>query len=287
MHGSHFLSKEYEISSSRLGSSTESTERFKFARSKKRGESSPASKRISFWRIFSTTLFTFILITVGIIRSFGSANILKAITVSQIFLAYIAPKFMIMKRSLTAPNNGDFKSNADNERIMEILPAPLNLILVFNNSREEIKRRYKNNPITHVINPFQNLDLRNANNTMNLFESISFSWCDSYRMHKRYPTKLTIIAPYEIKSCIIGQYRWALKFPRSLIDFQQFNLTSNNLSCPENKNDPFDCASNGREIIRMKYSKLCPQMSELFLACNNRFNLELALSFRPPWNVQN
>lgn len=279
MHGNHFLRDEYEISTGRLElSPKESTESFKFPRAKKKGASSPAAKRLGFWRLFTTALITSVLLTVGLIRSIGPANLIKAATVSQVFIAYITPRLMITKRSSTTITNSHSDPSSPG-KIVEILPAPLNLVLNLDESAKS-ENLIKNDPITHVIKPLS------TNNTINLFESMAFSWCDTYLKNKRYPTKLTIIASSKVKKCLIGQYRWALKIPKSLIIFRDTNTSSAfNLTCPQNQKDPFDCTSKGRETFRMKYSQKCPDMAPILLACNNRVTLERALAYKPPWAV--
>ena len=283
MHGSHFHRNEYEISSNCLGPSIDSTESFKFPRSKKKGEGSPAAKNIGFWKLFSTACFTVTLLTVGLIRSIGPANTIKAIAVSQVFIAYLSPKLLIAKRSVNPNNNEDSHNIITPQKIMELLPKPLHLIITFDDS-EKFKKSFENVSIADVINPLAKHSL--DNNTLTLFESIAFSWCDSYVKNKRYPTKLTIVASSQVKPCVLGQYRWSMKFPKSLIDFQKTNSSSVQLTCPETRKDPFDCSSKNREEIRLKYSQLCPDMAPVLLACNNRITLERALSFKPPWASQ-
>lgn len=264
MHGSHFLKDEYEISSSRTGPPKKSTESFKFPSSKTKGKSSPAAKKLSFWIILSRTILAVTLLVLGLIRSIGVPRLIKSVAISQVLIAaYIIPNLMIFKRS---PNI--------NQKIMEILPTPFNLIISFDDSKNETI--YENIPITYLIN--------HSNFSLSLFEGIAFSWCDSYLKNKRYPTKLTIVASSQVKSCVMGQYRWSLKLPKSLIDFQASNSTSNNFTCPMKQKDPFDCEKKDLEGTRLKYSQLCPDMSPILLACTNRIALEKAISYNPPWS---
>lgn len=268
MHGSHFLKDEYEISSSRRASGSPKQSNVtssKFPSSKFKGESSPAAKKLNLFTILSRILLTCGLIIVGLLKSIEMPRLIKMVAISQALIYSFAPNLMITKRS---PNNS--------EKIMEILPAPLNLIISFDNPNNLTSTKEKD-PITHVIN---------QNNITNLFEGIAFSWCDSYVKNKRYPTKLTIVAPSQVKSCIMGQYRWSLKIPSSLINFNSTNTNFNNLTC--SKNDPFDCGNGNkedREEIRLKYSKKCPEMAPILLACTNRMAMERASSYKPSWST--
>lgn len=267
MHGSLFLKDEHEISSNRTGPPTKSIESFKFPSNKSKGESSSAAKTLSYWKILNRIILTVTLITIGLVKTIGVTRIIKAVAISQVLIAYITPNLMIIKRS---PNN------SQKVKILEILPAPFNLIVSFDDFKN--KTIYENIQITHLIH---------HNYSLSLFEGIVFSWCDSYLKNKRYPTNVTIVASSQVKSCVMGQYRWSLKLPKSLINFQSTsaNSTRNTLTCPKKNKDAFDCGNKDRDHIRLKYSKLCPDMSPILLACTNRIALEKALSYKPPWSV--
>lgn len=264
MHGSHFQKDECEISSSRTGPPKKSTESFKYPSSKSEGESSPAAKKLCYWYVLNRLMFTVALFILGLVRYIGLTRLFKAVAIAQVLIAYDIPNLMIMKRS---PNI--------NQKIMEILPTPLNLVISFDDSKNVTI--YEDIPVTHVIN---------YNSSLSLFEGIAFSWCDSYLKNKRYPTKLTIVASSQVKPCVMRQYRWTLKLPKSLINFQSTNTTSNNLTCPMKQKDIFDCVNKDREGIRLKYSQMCPDMSPILLACTNRIALEKALSYKPPWSTK-
>lgn len=297
MHGSHFLSPEYEISASRLEAPTKSCNSFGFERSKGKSESSPASKHNN-WSLrkkLSTAFVTIILIIFGMIRSFGPSNMLKLYTGSQLIVAYIAPKLMKVKRGL---NIGDRKLPADTVRpIIEIIPIPLHLIIALDGSDREIETVRSKDIASQIIIPtnhsFTYILLNNTEVSMNynatsIFEALTFSLCESYLRNYRNPTKITIVGSSRAASCSLGRYRWALKIPREIISFRivNGNKTSNFASCPKIKKDPFDCNTPNREKDRLRISQACPKLYPFLTACKDRSTLERALAHTPSWAIR-
>lgn len=306
MHGSHYLNDEYKISASRLDPLTKSsTEDYSFCRSKSKSFSSPAYEDIRFKRflkrIFSAMLALILLIIVGIFKYLSSANTLKLLIGSQRLISYITPQFLMFKRSIIQPDIRMRSFSVKPTKIIEILPVPLHLVIALNlNYLDEASEILKIDKSAHLIIPtvdntmklnfLMNERIHFQPNATSLFETLAFSWCQLCFQKQKYPTKLSVIGPSKASACVLNRYRWALKIPKSFISYHTTNVhinTANNstseASFSDCSADPFDCLTTDREEIRLKFSKMCPDMSPILLACNNRITLERALSYNPPW----
>ena len=296
MHGSHFLNDEYKISATRLIPPKNSCENFNFARSKMKAKSSPMSKRTRLWRGLRrllTATVTIGLLVLGVFKSVGPRNISRIYGNIKVIAAYIAPRLLMMKRSLI-PNLGELSRPPRPPKIMEILSPPLHLIIALGNL-DEAKKLLQKDATAHLITPNHQSNnhtfnsssrIHFDNSSASIFESMTFSICKIYRKQKQYPTKLSVTGSVDAGTCVVGRYRWALKIPKHGISFHSSNysLPSNFTKCSNHRNDPFDCNhAKIREDVRLRYSQLCPDLSPFLLACTNRLALERALAYTPPW----
>ena len=186
---------------------------------------------------------------------------------------------------------------------MEILPVPLHLVIALNfNNLDEALGILKIDKSAHLMIPtvdntmklsfLVNEAIHVQSNATSLFETLAFSWCQLYFEKQKYPTKLTVTGLSKTSRYVLNRYRWALKIPKSIISYHATNVdinTANNSTSETGFSDfsadPFDCKTPGREEIRFKFSKMCPDMSSILLACKNLITLERALSYNPPWSL--
>ena len=304
MHGIHFLNEEYQISANRLSKSKQKCiENSCYNRSEPETEPLPPKLvKVRSWRVFKNSckiIFALFLLAKGIIGSIRPFNTLKFSAATQLIASYFTPKFLMFKRSFVIGKAEVSKTSSRVSRIIEIVPTPLHLIIALS-GLEEAKQILKRDSAAQLITPNSNISsvhnstiLRKIHldpNSTTIFESLAFSWCESFKKNKIYPTKLIIIGPAKISSCVMGGYRWALKIPKEIISFRIVNETgiSPNFSdCSQDRQDPFDCDTKGREDIRSKYSKMCPDLAPILLACNNHITLEKALAYKPKWAANN
>lgn len=292
MHGSHFLNEEYQISASRLDNISK-RKSVKSKNSDRLESEEEKGEKDQLWKIvknFFKIVFALFLLIKGLIGSLRSSNISKLSVATQFIASYVTPKFLMFKRSFVL-GRADISSSSVH-RIVEVSPSPLHLIIALS-GLDEAKRIMKRDSAAQLITPI--IKIRNStilekihiiNNSTSIFEILAFSWCESYKKNKIYPTKLIITGPAKISSCVMGRYRWALKIPKEIISFQKVNgseLLPNFSDCGKGRRDPFDCNEKGREAIRSEYSEMCPEMAPILLACNNRIRLEKALAYKPKW----
>lgn len=296
MHGSHLLNDEYQISASRLDSSRKSSKSFSHYESDEKIKSS-ASKR-SFRHSLKNMLkviLAMLVVAKGIISSIGHTNRIKLYSGSHKIISYVAPKLLMFKRSSLVAKTDATTSPPPQQRIIEIIPAPLHLIIALS-GLDEAKKIMKKDAAAQLItlNPKVPASFNstlhgkvhlNLNSTT-VFESLVFSWCETFKRNKRYPTRLIVTGPESAASCVLGRYRWALKIPKEAISFRPVNSTQiflNSTECSQDRKDPFDCLAKNREDIRLAYSNMCPDLSPILLACSNRIALERALAYKPRW----
>ena len=306
MHGIHFLNEEYQISANRLSKSNQNCiENSCPNRLQPETEPLPLKVvKVRSWRVFKNSckiIFALFVLAKGIVGSIRPFNNLKFSTATQLIASYVTPKFLMFKRSFVMGMGKAevSKTSSRVSRIIEIVPTPLHLIIALS-GLEEAKQILKRDSASQLITPYSNIStvynstiLRKIHlntNSTTIFESLAFSWCESFKKNKIYPTKLIIIGPAKISSCVMGGYRWALKIPKEIISFRIVNSTEispNFTDCSQDRQDPFDCGTKGREDIRSKYSKMCPDLAPILLACNNHITLEKALAYKPKWAANN
>lgn len=295
MHGSHFLNEEYQISASRLSTSKKnSCENLNPNRSDEAVESlAHKQEKNRLWQELKTfcKIIAFLSLLIG---SFAPTKFLNL----AVIVSHATPKFLMFKRSFVTGRTDVSTASPSDSRIIEITPAPLHLIIALS-SLDEAKRIMKTDAAAQLITPNRNISSADYNFTANgkihldinstsIFESLAFSWCEAFRKNMIYPTKLIVTGPAKISKCVMGRYRWALKFPKELISFREVNGTTeiypNFSDCSKHRQDLFDCNTKDREEIRFKYSQMCPDMEPILMACSNRFALEKALAYKPKWN---
>jgi hypothetical protein len=292
MHGSHHLDEEYKISASRLEShraSFEASRGFFRSSSGLPSESSSASKSArfkSYLKRICVAILTTLLITLGLVRSIGPQNIIKSCAFLAVFSLSL-PKTWIVKRNDPLVNQ---------PKLLEISsPLPYDLVIALNDNLYNVSSVLSNVPSSSpfiIATTSTNVSGRHLlNDSTSVFESIAFSWCQSYQIHKRYPRKLIIAGPSNIAACALGSHRWAMKIPQSKISFHATSLNSssplyNSTFCSnDHRSDPFDCTENNarRMDIRHKYSQLCPDLSPILLACSGKAAMNRAIAYIPPW----
>lgn len=299
MHGIHFLNEENHISANRLSNSkqrrTENNLCRNHDRSEPKTEPLPTEViKVRLWlgfKILCKIIFALFLLEKGILASIRSFNNSKLSLATQLIASYVTPKFLMFKRSSVIGKTDNSKISSP---IIEISPTPLHLIVALSDL-EEATGILKRDAAAQLITPNSNISVYNSTilrkmhldtNSTTIFESLVFSWCESFKKNKIYPNKLIITGPAKISSCVMGEYRWALKIPRQMISFRIVNgtgISPNFSDCSQDRQDPFDCGAKGREYVRSKYSQMCPDLAPILLACKNHIALEKALAYKPKW----